>query len=137
MAKKKPTTIQERLKAVSNLEKAKTVNFTTHPHLRKSVGNSLEYSNSIDLSKIKHPWQPDWVRTGEDMNTFLKLLDEHKHLSKREEDWYPPFFYIVDNTDGEERLSCFPSAWNGNYDPVEHGIENPLNVIEKFLNKGE
>ena len=88
-----------------------------------------------NLMQIKHPWQPDWVRTGEDMNTFLKLLDEHKHLSKREEDWYPPFIYIVDNTDGEERLSCFPSAWNGNYDPVEHGIENPLNVIEKSLNK--
>ena len=59
LTKSKPRTIQERLKAVSSLEKAKTVNFTTHPHLRKSVGNSLETtgnqkstnSNSEDTSQ--------------------------------------------------------------------------------------
>ena len=50
---------------------------------------------SIDLKKIKHPFQPDWVRTDKDVGVFLELLDKTKPEDVDEKDWYPPFIYGI------------------------------------------
>lgn len=51
-------TIQEFQKAILSLEKAEMVNYTTHPHLRKSVGNSLETTGSQKSKDSKNSDTP-------------------------------------------------------------------------------
>ena len=50
---------------------------------------------SIDLKKIKHPFQPDWVRTENDVRMFLELLDKNKPDDVDVKDWYPPIIYGI------------------------------------------
>ena len=50
---------------------------------------------NIDLKKIKHPFQPDWVRTDNDVRMFLELLDNNKPDDVEKKDWYPPFIYGI------------------------------------------
>ena len=84
---------------------------------------------SIDLKKIKHPFQPDWVRTDKDVGVFLELLDKTKPDDVDEKDWYPPFIYGVKiNDKGEEQLYSIFSKWYGDYDPVQVGKPSP-NII--------
>ena len=84
---------------------------------------------SIDLKIIKHPFQPDWVRTDKDVGVFLELLDKTKPDDVDEKDWYPPFIYGVKiNDKGEEQLYSIFSKWYGDYDPVQVGKPSP-NII--------
>ena len=84
---------------------------------------------NIDLKKIKHPFQPDWVKTDKDVELFLELLDKNKPDNVDEKDWYPPFIYGVKiNDEGEEQLYSIFSKWNGDYDPVQVGKPAP-NII--------
>ncbi len=50
---------------------------------------------SIDLKKMKHPFQPDWVRTENDVRMFLELLDKNKPDDVDVKDWYPPIIYGI------------------------------------------
>jgi len=50
---------------------------------------------SIDLKKIKHPFQPDWVRTENDVRMFIELLDKNKPDDVDVKDWYPPIIYGI------------------------------------------
>ena len=84
---------------------------------------------SIDLKKMKHPFQPDWVRTENDVRMFLELLDKNKPDDVDVKDWYPPIIYgIKINDEGEEQLYSIFSKWYGDYDPVQVGKPAP-NII--------
>ena len=54
-----------------------------------SQTNTQSYEGN--LIQIKHPWQPEWVRTREDVALFLQIMENYLYLAKDERDWYPPF----------------------------------------------
>ena len=43
-------------------------------------------SHEENLIQIKHPWQPDWVRTREDVELFLQIMQNYLYLAKDERD---------------------------------------------------
>jgi hypothetical protein len=89
---------------------------------------------SIDLKKIKHSFQPDWVRTNNDVKMFLELLDNNKPDDVEKKDWYPPIIYYVKiNENGKEELTSMLSGWYGEYDPVQEGKPLP-NIIPLKMN---
>jgi hypothetical protein len=89
---------------------------------------------SIDIKKIKHPFQPDWVRTDKDVGLFLELLDKNKPDDVEKKDWYPPIIYGIKTDDqGEEKLYALQSEWYGEYDPVQFGKPLP-NIVHLKMN---
>ena len=36
------------------------------------------------LDNLRHPWQPSWVTSKEDVNVFLELMDSYRYLSDNE-----------------------------------------------------
>ena len=45
-----------------------------------STLTNTEYTGG-SLNGIKHPWQPDWIQTKEDVNIFLELMEEYRYLA--------------------------------------------------------
>ena len=83
------------------------------------------------LNGIKHPWQPDWIYTKEDVNIFLELMDEYRYLAEDEKDWYPPFIVFVEDFNGRQMLGTIQSKWYMEYDPNRAGKENPLEILRR------
>ena len=59
----------------------------------------MEKQNNPSLSTviidIKHPLQPEWVLTTDDVHKFLKELDEKKPQMEDERDNYPPYMCSI------------------------------------------
>ena len=75
----------------------------------------------VDMLGIVHPWQPDWVITSEDVDTYLKELDATRPALDviQRRDWYPPYLvYVTSEENGEEMVHFLMSNWYGMYDPV-------------------
>ena len=73
----------------------------------------------VDMLKMAHPWQPEWVVTSEDVDTYLKELDDTKPADMLSKDWYPPYLvYVTSEENGEEMVHFLMSNWYGMYDPV-------------------
>jgi hypothetical protein len=75
----------------------------------------------VDMLGIVHPWQPDWVITSEDVDTYLKELDATRPALAviQRRDWYPPYLvYVTSEENGEEMVHFLMSNWYGMYDPV-------------------
>ena len=73
---------------------------------------------SIKINEIKHPLQPDWVVTRDDVDKFLAELDERKSGMEDKWDYFPPYIcYILNDENGKEKLSILFSSWYGEYDP--------------------
>ena len=83
------------------------------------------------LIKIKHPWQPDWVSTKEDVELFLKLMQQYRYLVKDERDWYPPFLVFLEEINGATMVGSILSKWHTVYDPHVAGKANPLNILRE------
>ena len=83
-------------------------------------------SKKIKLNVIKHRWQPEWVENKEDVDTFLKLLDQYSFLEKEKMDWYPPFIVFIDDSSGKEVLAFMHSTWSETYDPELIGKLSPI-----------
>ena len=62
-------------------------------------------SHEDNLIQIKHPWQPDWVRTREDVELFLQIMQNYLYLAKDERDWYPPFIVFLEEINESERAA--------------------------------
>tara|TARA_Y100001935_G_scaffold255339_1_gene267810 strand:+ start:3831 stop:4136 length:306 start_codon:yes stop_codon:yes gene_type:complete len=86
---------------------------------------------SESLEGIKHPWQPEWIHTKEDVNIFLELMDEYRYLAEDERDWYPPYIVYIEHIDGKQMLATMNSVWFLEYDPYRAGRENPLDTLRK------
>ena len=86
---------------------------------------------SESLEGIKHPWQPEWIHTKEDVNIFLELMDEYRYLAEDEKDWYPPFIVFVKDFNGRQLLGTIQSKWYMEYDPFRTGKENPLDTLRR------
>ena len=57
----------------------------------------------VDMLKMAHPWQPEWVVTSEDVDTYLKELDDTKPSHVLARHWYPPYLvYLTIEGNGEE-----------------------------------
>tara|TARA_Y100001935_G_scaffold255575_1_gene269629 strand:+ start:8085 stop:8390 length:306 start_codon:yes stop_codon:yes gene_type:complete len=81
------------------------------------------------LDNLRHPWQPSWVTSKEDVNVFLELMDSYRYLSDNEKDWYPPFIVFVEDFNGKQMLGTIQSKWYMEYDPFRAGKENPLDIL--------
>ena len=44
----------------------------------------------VDMLKMSHPWQPEWIVTSEDVDKYLKELDDTKPAHVSDRHWYPP-----------------------------------------------
>ena len=86
---------------------------------------------SIDLKKIKHPFQPDWVRTDKDVGVFLELLDKTKPDDVDEKDWYPPFIYGIRIND-EDVENYVKVASMEDIAENEYNLNIPL-YVEKII----
>ena len=95
-----------------------------------STLTNTEYTDSA-LDEIKHPWQPDWVYTKEDVNTFLKLMDEYRFLVEDEKDWYPPFIVFIEDFNGKQMLGTIQSKWCMEYDPFRAGKQSPIEILRE------
>ena len=73
----------------------------------------------VDMLEMSHPWQPEWVVTSEDVDTYLKELDAKKPADIQSRDWYPPYLvYLTIEENGMEIVHFLMSKWYGMYDPV-------------------
>ena len=83
----------------------------------------------VDMLKMAHPWQPEWVVTSEDVDTYLKELDDTKPVDMLSRDWYPQYLvYLIIEENGEEIVHYLMSKWCGEYDPTwsEEMKEKPI-----------
>ena len=83
----------------------------------------------VDMLEMAHPWQPEWVVTSEDVDTYLKELDDTKPADMLSRDWYPPYLvYLTIEENGEEIVHYLMSKWCGEYDPTwsEEMEEKPI-----------
>ena len=73
----------------------------------------------VDMLEMSHPWQPEWVVTSEDVDTYLKELDDTKPAHVLARHWYPPYLvYLNIEANGEEEVYFLMSKWCNGYDPV-------------------
>ena len=98
------------------------------------MNNELINNNNIVLIQEKHPWQPDWVKTKEDVDTFLELLDNYKFLSDNSMDWYPPYLIFLETINDKEYLGMINSQWKDYYCPFKEGKKKPLEIIDNYIN---
>ena len=84
-----------------------------------------------NLIQIKHPWQPDWVFTKQDVEIFLKLMDHYQYLVEDERDWYPPFLVFLEEINGKVMVGSILSKWHTVYDPHVAGKADPLNILRE------
>ena len=82
-----------------------------------------------NLLIIKHPWQPDWVSTKQDVEIFLKLMDHYQYLVEDERDWYPPFLVFLEEINGKVMIGSILSKWHTAYDPHVVGKPDPLYIL--------
>ena len=82
-----------------------------------------------NLLIIKHPWQPDWVSTKQDVDIFLKLMDHYQYLVEDERDWYPPFLVFLEEINGKVMVGSILSKWHLAYDPHVAGKPDPLHIL--------
>ncbi len=90
----------------------------------------------VDMLKMAHPWQPEWVVTSEDVDKYLKELDDTKPAHVLDRHWYPPYLvYLTIEENGEEIVHYLMSKWCGEYDPMwpEEMEDKPItdNEIKK------
>ena len=95
-----------------------------------STLTNTEYTGG-SLNGIKHPWQPDWIYTKEDVNTFLKLMDEYRFLVEDEKDWYPPFLVFIESFNGKQMIGTIQSKWFMYYDPHKAGKQSPIEILRE------
>ena len=88
------------------------------------------FSKKSQLQGLKHPWQPDWVCTKQDVEIFLKLMDHYQYLVEDERDWYPPFLVFLEEINGKVMVGSILSKWHLSYDPYKAGKVNPMDLIE-------
>jgi hypothetical protein len=86
-------------------------------------------SHEDNLIKIKHPWQPEWVRTREDVEIFLQLMEHYQYLSEDERDWYPPFIVFLEEINGKVMVGSILSKWCTIYDPHVAGKTDPIHIL--------
>ncbi len=96
--------------------------------------NELINNNNIVLIQEKHPWQPDWVKTKEDVDTFLELLDNYKFLCDNSMNWYPPYLIFLETINDKEYLGMINSQWKDYYCPFKEGKKKPLEIIDNYIN---
>ena len=84
-----------------------------------------------NLLIIKHPWQPDWVSTKQDVDIFLKLMDHYQYLVEDERDWYPPFLVFLEEINGKVMVGSILSKWHQAYDPHVAGKPDPLHILRE------
>ena len=82
-----------------------------------------------NLIQIKHPWQPDWVSTKQDVEIFLKLMDHYHYLVEDERDWYPPFLVFLEEINGKVMVGSILSKWHLSYDPFRAGKQSPIEIM--------
>ena len=88
------------------------------------------FSKKSQLQGLKHPWQPDWVKTKADVEVLFKYLDHFRYLVEEEMDWYPPFIVFVEKFNGKETFGYMKTSWCETYDPYKAGKVNPMDLIE-------
>ena len=85
----------------------------------------------VDMLEMSHPWQPEWVITSEDVDTYLKELDDTKPAHVLDRHWYPPYLvYLTIEENGEEIVHYLLSKWCGEYDPM--WSEEMVSLREEF-----
>ena len=73
----------------------------------------------VDMLKMAHPWQPEWVVTSEDVDTYLKELDDTKPAHVLDRHWYPPYLvYLTIEENRTEIVHYLMSDWYGEYGPT-------------------
>ena len=88
-------------------------------------------SHEDNLIKIKHPWQPEWVRTREDVELFLQIMQNYLYLAKDERDWYPPFLVFLEEINGKVMVGSILLKWHTFYDPHVAGQPDPINTLRE------
>ena len=88
-------------------------------------------SHEDNLINIKHPWQPDWVITREDVEIFLQIMENYLYLAKDERDWYPPFLVFLEEINGKVMVGSILSKWHTFYDPHVAGKPDPMNTLKE------
>ena len=76
-------------------------------------------NNKLDMFEMFHPWQPEWVVTSEDVDTYLKELDDTKPAHVLDRHWYPPYLvYLTIEENRTEIVHYLMSDWYGEYGPT-------------------
>ena len=85
----------------------------------------------VDMLEMSHPWQPEWIVTSEDVDKYLKELDDTKPAHVLDRHWYPPYLvYLTIEENGEEIVHYLLSKWCGEYDPM--WSEEMVSLREEF-----
>ena len=84
-----------------------------------------------NLIQIKHPWQPEWISTKQDVEIFLKLMDHYQYLVEDERDWYPPFLVFLEEINGKVMVGSILSKWSTFYDPHVAGKPDPIHILRE------
>jgi len=95
-----------------------------------STITNTEY-NGGGLDGVKHPWQPDWILTKNDVQIYLKLMDHYRYLVEDERDWYPPFIVFIEEFNGKQLIGTIQSKWWSYYDPHVAGKKNPIDILRE------
>ena len=95
-----------------------------------STITNTEYSGD-SLDGIKHPWQPDWILTKNDVQIYLKIMDYYRYLVKDEKDWYPPFIVFIEEINGKQMIGTMQSKWWSYYDPHKARKKNPIDILRE------
>ena len=86
-------------------------------------------NSGFNLENIRHPWQPDWILTKDDIQIYLKLMDHYRYLAEDERDWYPPYLVFIESFNGKQMIGTIRSKWFMEYDPFFAGKDNPLKIL--------
>ena len=95
-----------------------------------STLTNTEYTGN-GLIGVKHPWQPDWIQSSDDVDIFLELMDEYRYLVEDAKDWYPPYIIYIEERDGKQMLATMNSKWVLEYDPYRAGKRSPLDILRE------
>ena len=90
-------------------------------------------SHEDTLIQLKHPWQPDWVCKREDVEIFLKLMEQYRYLVEDERDWYPPFLVFLEEINGKVMVGSILSKWHTVYDPHVAGKPDPKHILREHI----
>ena len=92
-----------------------------------TIANNENYA--LTLEDLRHPWQPDWILTKDDVQVFLKLMDYYKYLVEDEKDWYPPYLVFIESFNEKQMIGTIKSKWFMKYDPFLAGKDNPIYIL--------
>ena len=86
-------------------------------------------NSGFNLENIRHPWQPDWILTKDDIQIYLKLMDHYRYLAEDERDWYPPYLVFIEGFNGKQMIGTIRAKWFMNYDPFIAEKDNPIYIL--------